>query len=162
MSARFNDYQSIRKIQAPVLGLERAIHDGPIETNLLHLIKLRASQINGCAYCLAMHSRDLRLAGEREDRLHVLPAWRETSWFSPREQAALAFTEAVTTLEGQHVPDEVFAQAREQFSEEELALLTLAVATINVWNRICITWGIPPESFIVPAEEPVPVGASSR
>ncbi len=159
MSARYENRQNIATIQAPVLKLEHFLRQTGFDSSLLHLIKMRASQINGCAYCLAMHSRDARLEGEREDRLHVLSAWRETDWFSPREQAALAFTEAVTTLEHQHVPDEVFAQAREQFSEEELATLTLAVATINVWNRICITWGIPPEEFSIPAEEPVSTAA---
>jgi AhpD family alkylhydroperoxidase len=157
MSARYENHASIKKVQAPVLNLERFLHDSSIESSLLHLIKMRASQINGCAYCLAMHSRDARKEGEREDRLHVLSAWRETDWFTPREQAALAFTEAVTKLENRHVPDEVFAQAREQFSEEELAVVTLAVATINVWNRLCVTWGIPPEPFTIPAEEPVAV-----
>jgi AhpD family alkylhydroperoxidase len=155
MSQRYEDRQNIATIQAPVLKLEQFLRQSGFDMSLLHLIKFRASQINGCAYCLAMHSRDARLEGEREDRLHVISAWRETDWFSPREQAALAFTEAVTTLENQHVPDEVFAQAREQFSEQELATLTLAIATINVWNRICITWGIPPEAFTVPAEQPV-------
>jgi AhpD family alkylhydroperoxidase len=155
MSQRYEDRQNIATIQAPVLKLEQFLRQSGFDMSLLHLIKFRASQINGCAYCLAMHSRDARLEGEREDRLHVISAWRETDWFSPREQAALAFTEAVTTLENQHVPDEVFAQAREQFSEAELATLTLAVATINVWNRICITWGIPPEAFTVPAVQPV-------
>jgi AhpD family alkylhydroperoxidase len=155
MSQRYEDRQNIATIQAPVLKLEQFLRQSGFDMSLLHLIKFRASQINGCAYCLAMHSRDARLEGEREDRLHVISAWRETDWFSPREQAALAFTEAVTTLENQHVPDEVFAQAREQFSEAELATLTLAAATINVWNRICITWGIPPEAFTVPTEQPV-------
>src|SRR5690606_21598075 len=142
---RHENRQNIPTIQAPGLQPPHVLRQSGPDMHRLHPTKSRASQLNGCGHRRALHSRPAPRGGERERRLHVLSAWRETDWFTPREQAALAFTEAVTTLEGQHVPDEVFAQAREQFSEEELATLTLAVATINVWNRICITWGIPPE-----------------
>src|SRR5690606_665582 len=118
-----------------------------IEAHLYHLIKLRASQINGCAYCMSMHTRDLLKSGERIDRIAVLPAWREAPWFSDREQAALAFTEAITRLEHQEVPSDVFDQARAVFSEQELSDLTLAVITINAWNRLAITWRSTPEAF---------------
>jgi AhpD family alkylhydroperoxidase len=108
---------------------------------------MRASQINGCAYCLVMHADDLRKGGEREERIHVLNAWREAPWFSDRERAALAWTEAVTTLADRQVPDDVFTEARSQFSERELADLTLAVIAINGWNRLNIAFQIPPPRF---------------
>lgn len=137
-------------VRQEVLKLSTYFANSGIETHLLHLIDMRVSQINGCAFCLAMHSRDLRQAGEREDRLHVLSAWRECdSWFTPREQAALAFAEAVATLTGGHVPDDVFAQALAEFGESDLADLTLAIATINTWNRLAITWQATPERFVI-------------
>jgi len=107
---------------------------------LRELIKIRASQINGCAYCIDMHSKDARAAGETEQRLYLLSAWRETTLFTPRERAAMAWTEAVTRLEGQHVDDEVYSLARSEFSEAELAALTLAVVEINGWNRFAIAF----------------------
>jgi AhpD family alkylhydroperoxidase len=128
-------------------ALERYVRTTGLEKPLLELVKIRASQINGCAFCLAMHVRDARKAGEREDRIAVLAAWRETGWFNARERAALAWAEAVTTLEGREVPDAVFAQAREQFSEQELADLTLAVIAINGWNRFNIAFHGEPEAF---------------
>lgn len=123
-----------------------------IERSLVHLVKLRVSQINGCAFCMAMHAREAREEGEREDRLHVLSAWRETDWFSPREQAALAWAEAVTELGHGGVPDAVFAQARAAFDEQELADLTLVVVAINGWNRYAIPFHIPPERFVIEQE----------
>lgn len=152
MSSRASKPSALSPIQQQVRPLETYLASCSIDSHLLHLIKYRASQINGCAFCLAMHSRDARNEGEREDRLHVLSAWRETDWFTSRERAALAFTEAVTTLDGQHVPDDVFSQARAEFSESELADLTLAIATINVWNRICVTWQISPQHFVIENE----------
>ncbi|HMJ07329.1 MAG TPA: carboxymuconolactone decarboxylase family protein [Chthoniobacterales bacterium] len=114
-----------------------------LEPALLHLTRMRASQINGCAYCLDMHSKDARAAGETEQRLYCLPAWRETPFYSERERAALAWTESVTLVSENHVPDEVFEVARKEFSEEELGHLTLAIVSINGWNRFCIAFRAP-------------------
>jgi AhpD family alkylhydroperoxidase len=122
-----------------MVGLETYLRQCGLEKQLLHLIKFRASQINGCAYCLDMHYRDLRAGGETEQRLACLPAWRECPFYTDRERAALAWTEAVTLVADTHVPDSVYDQARGQFSEKELADLTLAVATINAWNRLSIS-----------------------
>jgi AhpD family alkylhydroperoxidase len=122
-----------------MLGLETYLHQSGLEIPLLHLIKLRASQINGCAYCIDMHWKDLRAIGENEQRLYGLDAWRESPYYSERERAALAWTEAVTLVASTQVPDEVYEQARRQFNEKELTDLTLAVATINAWNRLAIS-----------------------
>lgn len=135
MSTRMTDQTSVQGAVQQLLGLENYLHQTGLDRNLLELVKMRVSQLNGCAFCLAMHAKALREAGEREDRLHVLPAWRETDWFSDRERAALAWGEAVTVLRDQQVPDDVFEQARAQFSEQDLADLTLAVIAINGWNR---------------------------
>jgi AhpD family alkylhydroperoxidase len=120
-------------------GLEAYVHDCGLEPALLELVKTRASQINGCAYCLDMHTKDARAAGETEQRLYLLPAWREAPLYSERERAALAWTEAVTRLDQGHVPDEVYQAARAHFSEKELVDLTLAVVAINGWNRLAIS-----------------------
>ena len=112
----------------------------PSKLRLLELVRMRASQINGCAFCLDMHSKDARAAGETEQRLYCLPAWRETPFYSERERAALEWTEAVTLVSEKHVPDEVFERAHQQFSEEELAHLTLAIVAINGWNRFAISF----------------------
>lgn len=106
-----------------------------IDTALQDLVKLRASQINGCAYCVDMHSLDARAGGETEQRLYALPVWRETPFFTERERAALLWTESLTLVAQDHVPDAVFEQVRPYFSDTELADLTLAIATINAWNR---------------------------
>jgi AhpD family alkylhydroperoxidase len=128
-------------------GLETVVHESGLERSLLLLMKMRASQINGCGYCLDMHSKDARLEGETEQRLYLLDAWREAPMYSPRERAALAWTEAVTRLEDGSVPDEAYAQVREQFSEEEIVYLTLAVVAINGWNRIAIALGAVPGTY---------------
>lgn len=109
-----------------------------IEHTLLELVKTRASQINGCAYCLDMHTKDARGAGETEQRLYTLPAWRETPFFTPRERAALAWTEAVTQISGYSIDDELYGELRKHFSEKEAVDLTLAVIAINGWNRLAI------------------------
>lgn len=124
-----------------MLGLEKFLHTCGLPLNLLHLVKLRVSQINGCAYCIDMHSKDLRAAGDSEQRLYLLDAWREApSFYTDRERAALAWAEAVTRVTEGHVPDSVYEQARAQFSEQELVNLTLAVTTINAWNRLSIAF----------------------
>lgn len=111
-----------------------------LDKNLVELVNMRVSQINGCAYCLDMHSKDLRAAGETEQRLYLLSAWREAPFYTDRERAALAWAEAVTLIAEGEVPDEVYEQARAQFSEEELVDLTLAVAAINSWNRMNVAF----------------------
>jgi len=121
-----------------MLGLERYLKSSSIEERLLHLIKLRASQINGCAYCLDMHWKDLEAIGETPLRMYSLDAWRECPYYSDRERAALAWTEAVTLVTNGHVSDDVYGEARAAFSDKELVDLTLAVATINAWNRLSI------------------------
>lgn len=130
-----------------MLGLEAYLTSSSIEQKLLHLLKYRVSQINGCAYCLDMHSKDLRAEGESEQRLYVLDAWREAPFYSDRERAALAWAEAVTRVTEGHVPDDVYAEARSQFSESELVDLTLAVTTINAWNRLSIAFRAPAGTY---------------
>jgi AhpD family alkylhydroperoxidase len=122
-----------------MLGLEEYLHQCGLEESLLHLIKLRASQVNGCAYCIDMHWKDLRTGGENEQRLYGLDAWEESPYYSERERAALAWTEAVTNLHDGHVSDEVYERVRNHFSGKELADLTFAVAAINAWNRLAIS-----------------------
>jgi len=121
-----------------MLGLEKYLHECGLEEGLLHLIKLRASQLNGCAYCIDMHWKDARALGETEQRLYGLDAWEESPYYTERERAAFRWTESVTRLEDGHVPDSVYEAVRPFFSEKELADLTLAVAAINAWNRLSI------------------------
>src|SRR5919106_362246 len=121
-------------------GLEKYLAESSIEAPLRELVKLRASQINGCAYCIDMHTKDARAAGETEQRLYLLDAWRETPLYTERERAALEWTEAVTRVADGHVPDEVFASARNHFSEEELVNLTIAIIATNGWNRLNIAF----------------------
>ncbi len=128
-------------------GLERAVHESGLEPSLLDLVKTRASQINGCAFCLDMHTKDARARGETEQRLYALDAWRETPFYTDRERAALAWTEAVTLVSETHIPDDVYEQARQQFSEQEMAYLTLAVIAINGWNRLAIGFRTVPGTY---------------
>jgi AhpD family alkylhydroperoxidase len=121
-----------------MFGLQKYVEASGLEAPLLELVKMRASQINGCAYCLDMHSKDARAAGETEQRLYVLNAWREAPFYTDRERAALAWTESLTLVSENHVPDEIYAEVRKHFSEAELVNLTLAVVAINGWNRISI------------------------
>jgi AhpD family alkylhydroperoxidase len=130
-----------------MFGLESYLHQSGLETKLLNLVRLRVSQINGCAYCIDMHAKDLRAAGEPEQRVYELDAWRETPFYDEREQAALAWAEAVTLVGEGHVPDEVYRQASGQFSDEELVNLTLAVVAINGWNRLNIAFRTVPGSY---------------
>lgn len=123
-----------------MFGLEHYVHQCGLPENLLHLVKMRVSQINGCAHCLDMHSKDLRVAGETEQRPYLLDAWREAPVYTERERAALAWAEAVTVVTEGHVPDEVYEHARTQFSEQELVNLTVAVIAINGWNRLNIAF----------------------
>jgi AhpD family alkylhydroperoxidase len=140
MEPRIDYLQKARGVYEAMLGLEKYLHQSSeIEEPLLDLIKLRASQINGCAYCIDMHWKDLRASGENEQRLYGLEAWEESPYYTERERAALAWTEAVTKIRETHVPDAVYEDARREFSEKELADLTLAVAAINAWNRLAIS-----------------------
>ncbi len=127
-----------------LLRVEKYLHDCGLEEGLLHLIKLRASQINGCAFCLDMHWKDLRAIGETEQRMYSLDAWEECPYYTDRERAALAWTDTVTRVSESHVPDEVYESVRKQFSEKELADLTFAIATINAWNRLAIAGRMTP------------------
>ena len=141
MSSRINfDPVRYRDALQAMLGLGAVVRRSSLEPELLELVKVRASQINGCGYCIDMHTKDARANGETEQRLYLLSAWRETGIYSDRERAALAWTEAVTRLENQEVPDPVYELARAQFSEEELVALTLAVVQINGWNRLSIAF----------------------
>ncbi len=142
------DYMKVSSVAYHVLlELEKYLQDCGLEESLLNLVKLRASQINGCAYCLDMHWKDLRSLGESEQRLYSLDAWKESPYYSDRERAALAWTEAVTRVSEDHVPDEVYEDVKKHFSEKELADLTLAVATINMWNRLAIAGRITPGRY---------------
>src|SRR5215831_15868543 len=131
-----------------MLGLERQVQKAGLDSKLLDLVRMRASQINGCAYCLDMHSKDARAAGETEQRLYGLDAWRETPYYSPRERAALEWTEALTLVAQAHAPDELYERAREQFSEDELVHLTLAIVAINGWNRLNIAAQTVPGDYV--------------
>jgi AhpD family alkylhydroperoxidase len=130
-----------------LLGLEKYLQECGLEAPLLDLIKLRASQINGCAYCLDMHWKDLRAIGESEQRMYSLDAWEESPYYTERERAALAWTEAVTRVSETHVPDETYNQVKPHFSEKELADLTVAIATINAWNRLAIAARTTPGTY---------------
>ena len=121
-----------------MVTLERFIHTCGLEPLLVELVKLRASQINGCAFCLDMHTKDARAIGETEQRIYVLSAWREAPFYSARERAALEWTEALTLLPQNEVSDELYARVREQFSESELVSLTMAIIAINGWNRLAV------------------------
>ena len=130
-----------------MLGLEKYVGSSRLESTLLNLVKTRASQINGCAWCLDMHTKDARAEGETEQRLYALPAWRETPFYTPRERAALAWTEAVTLVSEGHVPDDVYEETRKNFTEKELVDLTLAVVAINGWNRLNVAFRTVPGDY---------------
>ncbi len=138
MTPRYDYAKAAPGAYEAMRGLEKYLHDCGLEPALVHLVKLRASQLNGCAYCLDMHWKDLRALGESEQRLYSLDAWRECPWYSERERAALAWTESLTLVAQEHVPDAVYDAVRPHFSDKELADLSLAVATINAWNRLLI------------------------
>jgi AhpD family alkylhydroperoxidase len=147
METRINYAKAAPGTYHAMLGLEKYLRECGLEESLLHLIKLRTSQINGCAYCLDMHWKDLRAIGENEQRLYSLDAWRECPYYSDRERAALAWTEAVTLITNGHVPDEVYEEVRPHFSEKELCDLTFAAATINAWNRLAISARTEPGTY---------------
>jgi AhpD family alkylhydroperoxidase len=147
MQARLDIRHTPPGLLKNMLALETYLSGSGLPAELLDLIRLRASQINGCAYCIDMHSKDLRAHGETEQRLYLLDAWRESPFYTDRERAALAWTEAVTRVTDGHVPDEVYSQVRVQFSPDEIANLTLAIVAINSWNRLNIAFRTPPGSY---------------
>ena len=134
-----------------ILALQREVEKSGLEKSLLHLIEIRASQINGCAYCIDMHTKDARAAGETEQRIYALNAWRETPFFTDRERAALDWVEQVTLVADSHIPDDAFERVRHQFNEPEVVALTMAAATINVWNRLSIAFRAPAGTYQPPA-----------
>ncbi len=147
MEQRINYNEDVNGALKAMYGLEAYLHSSSIEPQLLHLLKFRVSQINGCAYCLDMHSKDLRAGGETEQRLYLLDAWRESPFYTDRERAALEWAESLTLVSETHVPDDVFEIARKQFSEKELIDLTMAVVAINGWNRISIAFRTTPGTY---------------
>ncbi|HEV7821710.1 MAG TPA: carboxymuconolactone decarboxylase family protein [Burkholderiales bacterium] len=138
MHPRINLLTASPEAIKPMYAIEAYLKNCGLEHSLILLIKMRASQINGCAYCLDMHSKDARAEGETEQRLYTLDAWRETPFYSLRERAALAWTEALTLIAKTHAPDDVFEELRAHFSEREITDLTLAIGAINAWNRFSI------------------------
>ena len=139
MEPRIDARKHAPEAQKALYALEQYLAGCGLEHGLIHLMKMRASQINGCAYCIDMHSKDARALGETEQRLYELDAWRETPFYTDRERAALAWTEAVTLVSQSHVPDEVYEEVRRHFSEKEIVDLTFVLATINAWNRLAIS-----------------------
>jgi AhpD family alkylhydroperoxidase len=142
------DYKTVApEAYAAMSGIETYVRKSGIEKPLLELIRTRASQINGCAYCLDMHTKDARAAGETEQRLYTLSAWRETPFFTDRERAALEWTEAVTQICGNHVSDALYERVRQYFGDKELVDLTMAVIAINGWNRLAIAFQSVPGTY---------------
>jgi len=135
-----------------MLALSKSVHDSGMDETLLNLVFLRASQINGCAYCIDMHWKDLRTSGVDEQKLYMLNGWHEWPGYSERERAAVEWTEAVTLLTKDRVPDDVYQRARKEFNESELAWLTLAVVTINGWNRLNVAFRVPGGSYQPPSK----------
>jgi AhpD family alkylhydroperoxidase len=148
MQARLEAQKVSPAAYQAMLGLEMFVRkQSKLEPALIQLVKMRASQINGCAYCIDMHSKDARAEGETEQRLYALSAWEETPFFTDRERAALALTEAITLVREGHVSEAVYQKAKKSFSEEELVNLTLAIITINGWNRLSITFRSAPGEY---------------
>jgi len=149
MEHRINPFEKGSGAMRTLFGFGMYLAKSPVEKNLLDLIYFRVSQINGCAYCLDMHSKDLRAMGETEQRLYMLDAWRESPFYTDRERAALAWAEAVTVINPGRVPDDVYNEAIQYFSETELIDLTLAVIAINSYNRINIAFRTPAGDYVV-------------
>jgi AhpD family alkylhydroperoxidase len=147
MEQRIDYLKSARGVYEAMLGLEKYLNQCSLERPLLDLVRLRGSQINGCAYCIDMHWKDLRAAGEGEQRLYGLDAWEESPYYTDRERAAFTWTETVTNLREGHVPDEAYEKVRNVFNETELADLTFAIASINAWNRLVIAARVVPGTY---------------
>ena len=150
MSGRFDYAKVAPDANEAMRGLERYVRGSGLERSLIELVKIRASQLNGCAYCLDMHTKDARAAGESEQRLYVLAAWREAPFYSERERAALEWTEALTVLARDGVPDELYERTRRVFSELELVNLTTAIIAINGWNRLSVAFRSPEPGSYTP------------
>jgi AhpD family alkylhydroperoxidase len=148
MEARIDLKQVNPGVMKAMLGLERQVRQSGLDHRLIDLVRMRASQINGCAYCLDMHSKDARATGETEQRLYGLDAWRETPYYSARERAALEWTEALTLVADTRVPDDVYERVREQFSEDEIVHLSLAIVAINGWNRLNVAARTVPGTYV--------------
>ena len=140
MKNRINAARVAPELLQAMVGLEERVAQAGLEPKLRHLVKIRASQINGCAYCVHMHSRDARAEGESEERLYLLSAWRESPLYSEQERAALAWTDAVTKIAETGAPDVDYEALRTQFSEKEAAALTFLISTINAWNRLAVSF----------------------
>jgi AhpD family alkylhydroperoxidase len=147
MQSRLDYTKVAPEVYRSMLGLEKTINHSGLEDVLLDLIRLRVSQINGCAYCIDMHAKDLRARGESEQRIYLLNAWRESPFYTERERIALDWAETLTQVTEKHISDEIYEQARQQFTEAELANLTLAVVSINGWNRLNIAFQVAPGSY---------------
>jgi len=147
MNARLNYAEVAPNALKAMHELEKYIHGSGLERSLYELVKTRASQINGCAYCIDMHTKDARNAGESEQRLYALNAWRETPFYTQRERAALAWTEALTLIAENEVPDELYENVSAHFSEEERVALTMAIIAINGWNRLAISFRTVPGTY---------------
>lgn len=143
MTPRLNPFAVAPELMQSMLNMEETVKSSGLEHSLIELIKLRVSQINGCAFCIHMHTHDARANGETEDRLHLLNAWHESSLYSDRERAALAWADDLTRIEHKRAPDETYRLIAGQFSETERVALTLVVTTINAWNRIAIGFATP-------------------
>jgi AhpD family alkylhydroperoxidase len=142
MQPRINYQKLVPDLLKPVLALNKAVDECGLEKSLLHLVKLRASQINGCSFCVDMHSKEALRDGDSQQKVFLVSAWKESPLFSERERAAFAYTEAVTKIADAGVPDDLYAATRTHFSDEELAKLTVAIAMINVWNRLSVSFHV--------------------
>jgi len=149
MEARIDYSKYAPEAQKALFTLEKYVAGCGLDHKLIHLIKMRASQINGCAFCIDMHSKDARAIGETEQRLYELDAWRETPFYTDQERAALEWTESLTLVSETHVPDEVYLRLRQHFSEKEIVDLSLIVGTINLWNRLAISLRAVPGEYKV-------------
>lgn len=147
MATRLNHAITGSKAYRAMAQLEHAVRNCGLESSLMELVKIRASQVNGCAYCIDMHTKDARAAGESEQRIYLLSAWRESPFYSERERAALEWAESLTLIADNHVPDDIYERVAVHFTEEELANLTLAVVTINAWNRFAISFRSEPGTY---------------
>lgn len=145
MKPRMNFYQAAPETIKALVAVETQIQSSGLEQSLIELVRTRASQINGCAYCINMHTQDARKHGETEERLYLLNAWREAPVYTDRERAALAWTEAVTLISETHAPDDVYEEARRHFSEAEIVNLTTLIGAINAWNRLAISFRAVPQ-----------------
>ena len=141
------DYRTAPEALKGMYELEHYVHSSALDTKLIHLVKTRASQMNGCAFCIDMHTKDARAVGETEQRLYALNAWRETPFFTEQERAALAWTEALTNIQQGHAPDDVYEELTRHFSGKDIDAVTLAITTINAWNRIAVGFRAPAGTY---------------